>query len=87
MYIPLRYLKAIVYISFIIIVYGFIYSQFPKHAFEFKDPILDPYYFSITTLSGSGYGDYTPKTRLAKLFVMSEMLLIVAGIISWFHEQ
>ena len=87
MYIPSRFFKAFIYVSFIIIVYGYIYSQFPKHAFEFKDSLIDPYYFSMTTLSSSGYGDYTPKTRLAKLVVMSEMLLIVAGIISWFHEQ
>ena len=81
-----QYIKVIVYISFITLIYGYAYSKFPKEAFEFKDPLLDPYYFSMTTLSSSGYGDYTPKTRMSKLFVMSQMFLIATGIISLFND-
>lgn len=80
-----QYIKVIVYIFLITVIYGYVYSKFPKESFEFKDPLLDPYYFSMTTLSSSGYGDYTPKTRMAKMFVMSQMLLIASGIISWFN--
>ena len=83
----LYYLKALFYICLITIIYGFIYSQLPKEAFEFKDPLLDPYYFSMTTISTIGYGDNAPKTRMAKIIVISQMMLIATGFISWFHNE
>ncbi len=46
--------------------------------FGFKDKI-DPYYFSFTTFSTVGYGDYSPKTRRAKMLVMSQQLLLMTG--------
>ena len=49
--------------------------------FGFKDKI-DPYYFSVTTMSAVGYGDLSPKTRGAKLLVMSQQLLLLTGEIT-----
>ena len=49
--------------------------------FGFKDKI-DPYYFSFTTMSTVGYGDLRPKTRRAKLLVMSQQILLLTGEIT-----
>jgi voltage-gated potassium channel len=63
-------------IFMITIVYGLIYSSLHSmnpNAFEFKDNLVDPFYFSFTTMSSVGYGDYSPLTRLAKVLVMSQL--------------
>jgi voltage-gated potassium channel len=57
-------------------VYGFIYSKLKKEHFEFKEKI-DPYYFSFTTMSTAGYGDYSPKTTLSKIIVMSQQCFLL----------
>lgn len=80
------YIRPILYVIFVVIVYGVLYSQLPKDSFNFKDPI-DPYYFSMTTISTVGLGDLKPKTTLAKMIVMSQMLMIAIGAISSFHED
>lgn len=46
------------------------------------DKIYNRLYFSVTTCSKVGYGDITPKSKLAKAIVMSFMILIMANILS-----
>lgn len=41
----------------------------PSH-FEFQNPIVDPLYFSSTTTTTIGYGDFCPRTPLAKSTVI-----------------
>ena len=56
-------------ILLITLVYGLIYASIHKAdptAFGFEDGLFDPFYFSFTTMSSVGYGDYSPKTRIAK---------------------
>ncbi len=52
----------------------------PK-SFGFKT-MLDPFYFSFTTMSTVGYGDYSPKTDMAKILVMVHQGLLIGEIIS-----
>ena len=44
--------------------------------------MLDPFYFSFTTMSTVGYGDYSPKTDMAKMLVMVHQGLLIGEIIS-----
>jgi len=69
----------------ITLVYGFIYSGM-KEDFGFTDDPLDPYYFSLTTMSTVGYGDFSPKTRRAKLLVMSHQLAILAELATFIRK-
>jgi hypothetical protein len=66
------------------IVYGFIYTimdKADKKAFGFTSWI-DPFYFSFTTMSTVGYGDYGPKTDIAKMTVMSQQFVLITEILS-----
>jgi voltage-gated potassium channel len=51
-------------------------------AFGFDDSVVDPFYFSFTTMSSVGYGDYSPKTRFAKAVVMSQQFMLIGEIIN-----
>jgi voltage-gated potassium channel len=42
--------------------------------------LIDPFYFSFTTMSSVGYGDFSPKTNRAKVVVMSQQTLILIEI-------
>jgi voltage-gated potassium channel len=42
---------------------------------------IDPFYFATTTMSSVGYGDFSPKTDLAKMIVMSQHVLIILGVV------
>ena len=59
----------------LVVVFGAIYSSIPED-FGFEDKI-DPYYFSSTTISSVGYGDYSPKTQRAKIIVMLQQCCVV----------
>jgi len=51
-------------ILMITLVYGLIYLLIHRRnpdAFRFKDSLVDPFYFSFTTMSSVGYGDYRPQ--------------------------
>lgn len=70
------------YVMFAVTVfYAYIYSRMDPKEFGFKDPI-DPIYFSFTTMSTIGYGDFSPKTPRAKMLVMTQQSLIVITIYS-----
>ena len=49
--------------------------------FGFKT-VLDPFYFSFTTMSTVGYGDYSPKTDMAKILVMIQQGILIGEIVS-----
>lgn len=61
------------------IMYGIIYSMMRPEDFEFKSR-LDPYYFSFTTMSSVGYGDFMPKTDRAKMVVMTQQAFVAIGV-------
>lgn len=65
-------MKNVIIIS---LLFGIIYSSLEPGHFDFKS-MLDPFYFSFTTMSTVGYGDYTPKTNLAKVLVMCQQSLL-----------
>ena len=63
----------------ITLVYGYLYSTM-KEDFGFSDDSLDPYYFSLMTMSTVGYGDFSPKTRRAKALVMTHHTVILVEL-------
>ncbi len=63
----------------ITLVYGYLYSTM-KEDFGFSDDPLDPYYFSLMTMSTVGYGDFSPKTRRAKALVMTHHTVILVEL-------
>ena len=65
-------MKNIIVIS---LLFGIIYSSLEPGHFDFKS-MLDPVYFSFTTMSTVGYVDYKPKTILAKVLVMCQQSLL-----------
>ena len=72
-------------ILMITLMYGLIYSAINRinpDAFGFEDSVVDPFYFSFTTMSSVGYGDYSPKTRFAKAVVMSQQFMLIGEIIN-----
>ena len=71
--------KAVTIALIITLVYGYLYSTM-KEDFGFSDDPLDPYYFSLMTMSTVGYGDFSPKTRRAKALVMSHKLIILSEL-------
>lgn len=69
---------GIEYISSIIIVafYGVLYSLFEPEEYGFKSK-LDPFYFSLTTMSTVGYGDFSPRTDRAKIVTMTQQAIML----------
>lgn len=61
------------------LVYGMLYSMMRPGDFGFKSP-LDPFYFSFTTMSSVGYGDFSPKTDRAKMVVMTQQAFVAVGV-------
>jgi len=74
-------LPAVFLITF---VFGILYSMLDRMSsknFGFKS-ILDPFYFSFTTMSSVGYGDFVPKTDMAKMLVMVQQGILIGEVIS-----
>lgn len=65
----------------ITIIYGLMYSMMRPEEFGFKG-LLDPFYFSFTTMSTVGYGDFTPKTDRAKALVMTQHAVMIVGVVT-----
>lgn len=66
------------------LIYGLIYTaihQSDPEAFGFES-VIDPFYFAFTTMSTVGYGDYGPKTNMAKMVVMSQQFILMGEILS-----
>ena len=63
------------------LVYGILYSKMLPTEFGFVSP-LDPFYFSFTTMSSVGYGDFRPKTSRAKMLVMTQQAFVVVGVLT-----
>lgn len=80
-YFPNRRIGLIIFILiFLIILFGFA-AVFNGRVDHFLDK-ADRLYFSFTTLTTVGYGDFTPHTPVAKYLIMYEMasgVLLFAG--------
>tara|TARA_B110000444_G_scaffold148769_1_gene139117 strand:+ start:226 stop:501 length:276 start_codon:yes stop_codon:yes gene_type:complete len=63
----------------ITILYGLLYAMMKPEEFGFT-ALIDPFYFSFTTMSSVGYGDFSPKTNRAKAVVMSQQALLLVEI-------
>ena len=66
------------------VVFGFVYQIIDEkdpNAFQFNDK-LDAFYFSFTTMSTAGFGDFSPKTAGAKIAVMIQQALIMCEILA-----
>jgi len=74
-------LPAVLFITF---VFGILYSLLDRMSsknFGFKS-VIDPFYFSFTTMGSVGYGDFVPKTNTAKMLVMIQQGIIIGEVIS-----
>lgn len=67
-----EYISAIVIVAF----YGIIYSLLEPEEYGFKSK-LDPWYFSLTTMSTAGYGDFFPRTDRAKIVTMTQQAIML----------
>tara|TARA_B110000027_G_scaffold99608_1_gene105281 strand:+ start:880 stop:1170 length:291 start_codon:yes stop_codon:yes gene_type:complete len=84
LYILINKMNQIIEIMMLLIttfIFGFIYSKLDNKHFGFKETI-DPYYFSLTTMTTVGYGDYSPKTTTSKLIVMTHQIFLLLTEIS-----
>ncbi|MFC5135206.1 MULTISPECIES: NAD-binding protein [Haloferacaceae] len=59
--------------------YGTVGSYALRDEFGGVDTIVDAFYFTVVTASTVGYGDVTPDTGIAKLFVLSALVMNVAA--------
>ncbi len=79
--------RVIAYVSaaIIILIYGIAGTYFLGKAGNFhgfnttKDTVLNATYYTVVTLATVGYGDITPATPIAKVFVIS-LILIGLGV-------
>lgn len=63
----------------ITVLYGLIYAMMNPIEFGFKS-LIDPFYFSFTTMASVGYGDFSPKSTRAKMVVMTQQTLLLIEI-------
>jgi voltage-gated potassium channel len=59
--------------------YGTLGSYALRDEFGSVDTLVDAFYFTVVTASTVGYGDVTPDTQIAKLFVLSSLVMNVAA--------
>lgn len=70
---PIDKFKLVITVA---LLYGYLYSLMEPEEFGFKTA-LDPYYFSFTTMSSVGYGDFSPITGRAKMLAMTQQAFIL----------
>ena len=59
----------------------FVLDKINPDCFGFES-LLDPWYFSFSTMSSVGFGDFTPKTDIAKLAVMLQQFVLIGEILN-----
>ena len=64
--------------TFYAIIYYFHRSEF--NGLDEESSFLDCWYFSFTTFSTVGYGDISPKTDKAKIFVLSQQMILLLDL-------
>ena len=80
---PIDKFKLVITVA---LLYGYLYSLMDPEEFGFKSA-LDPYYFSFTTMSSVGYGDFSPKTERAKMLVMTQQALIFGELLKLLFKR
>ena len=74
---PIDKFKLVITVA---LLYGYLYSLMDPEEFGFKTA-LDPYYFSFTTMSSVGYGDFSPITGRAKMLAMTQQVFIFGELL------
>lgn len=72
------------------LIFGLIYSTYDPEEFGFTESPMDPWYFSFTTMSTVGYGDFSPKTDRAKRMVMFHQALLIMEVsvfVAWIAKK
>ena len=66
----------------VIFIYAIIYQQIKTQFYGLDDDssFIDCLYFSFTIQSTVGFGDLGPKTKFAKIIVMSQQLILISEI-------
>jgi hypothetical protein len=80
---PIDKFKLVITVA---LLYGYLYSLMDPEEFGFKSA-LDPYYFSFTTMSSVGYGDFSPKTERAKMLVMTQQAFIFGELLKLLFKR
>lgn len=65
------------------IVYIFLY-YYGDNPLKFES-VVDAFYFSATTTTTTGFGDYTPKTTFSKIIVTLHMIVLILDLNDIFH--
>jgi len=71
------------------LLFGMFYTQVPVDYGEYPTS-FSPIYFSVVTLTTLGFGDVVPKSELAQLVVMTQVLLgyvMLGGLLSIFSNK
>tara|TARA_B110000305_G_C19236161_1_gene537600 strand:- start:302 stop:619 length:318 start_codon:yes stop_codon:yes gene_type:complete len=74
-------LTGVFLITMVFGLFYFLLDKMNPKMFGFKT-MLDPFYFSFTTMSSVGYGDFSPKTDMAKMLVMVQQGLLIGEVVS-----
>ena len=66
----------------IVFVYAIIYQQIKTQIYGLDEDssFIDCLYFSFTIQSTVGFGDLGPKTKIAKIIVMSQQLILISEL-------
>ena len=72
----------------IIFVYAIIYQQIKTQIYGLDEDssFIDCLYFSFTIQSTVGFGDLGPKTKIAKIIVMSQQLILISELSGLFSN-
>ena len=66
----------------VIFIYAIIYQQIKTQFYGLDDDssFIDCLYFSFTIQSTVGFGEIGPKTKIAKIIVMSQQLILISEL-------